>query len=109
DRLLRVLRRLNNAPLRDGMPHEAVCKESGLSEAHLNRMFLAEYGMTLRKCWDQRRLRAAKGHLETSSMPVKEVAYTLGFRSDSHFMMWFKQHTGKRPKEYRQVHRSLIA
>lgn len=106
DRLLRAMRCLNNAPLSDGLPHETLHRETGLSEAHLNRMFLAEYGMTVRKCWEQRRLNAAKSHLETSLTPIKEVAYTLGFRSDSHFMMWFKQHTGKRPKEYRQSHRA---
>lgn len=107
DRVLRAMRCLNMAPLRDGVPHEALRRESGLGEAQLNRMFMAEYGMTVRKCWEQRRLMAAKSHLETSLMPVKEIAYTLGFRSDSHFMMWFKQHTGKRPKEYRQGHREL--
>ncbi|MDF3055931.1 MAG: AraC family transcriptional regulator [Rariglobus sp.] len=107
DRLLRAMRCLNNAPLGEGLPHETLHKESGLSEAHLNRMFLAEYGMTVRKCWERRRLNAAKSQLETSLMPIKEVAYALGFRSDSHFMMWFKQHTGKRPKEYRQIHRTL--
>jgi AraC-like DNA-binding protein len=107
DRTLRALRCLNRAPLREGLPHEALRKESGLGEAHLNRLFLEQYGMTVRKCWEQRRLKAAKTHLETSMMPVKEVAYTLGFRSDSHFMMWFKQHTGKRPKEYRKLHRLI--
>lgn len=107
DRLLKAMRCLNMAPLREGLPHEALRRESGLGAAQLNRMFAAEYGMTVRKCWEQRRLKAAKGHLETSLMPVKEVAYSLGFRSDSHFMMWFKQLTGKRPKEYRQRHRSL--
>ena len=109
DRVLRAMRCLNMAPMREGFPREVLRKESGLGDAHLNRMFLAEYGMTLRKCWERRRLKVAKGHLETSLMPVKEVAYTLGFRSDSHFMMWFKQHTGKRPKEYRKLHRSLDA
>ncbi|CAM3144433.1 helix-turn-helix domain-containing protein [Rariglobus hedericola] len=109
DRVLSAMRCLNMAPLREGLPHEALRKESGLGEAQLNRMFMAEYGMTLRKCWEQRRLKAAKSHLETSLMPVKEVAYTLGFRSDSHFMMWFKQHTAQRPKEYRRIHRTLDA
>lgn len=109
DRLLRVLRCLNRAPLGEGFPREVLKKESGLGEAQLNRMFMAEYGMTVRKCWEQRRLRMARSQLETSVKPIKEVAYTLGFRSDSHFMMWFKQHTGKRPKEYRQSHRTVEA
>lgn len=107
DRLLRALRCVNNAPLAAGLPHETLKRETGLSEAHLNRMFVAEYGMTLRKCWEQRRLNTARSLLETSLTPIKEVAYALGFRSDSHFMMWFKRRTGKRPKEYRRIHRTM--
>lgn len=106
DRLLRATRCLNTAPLSEGIPHEALHRESGLGEAHLNRLFLAEYGMTLRKSWEQRKLAHAKTCLETSRLRVKEIAYSLGFKSDSHFMLWFKQQTGKRPKEYREIHRS---
>lgn len=109
DRALRALRCLNRASLREGLPHEALRQESGLGEAHLNRLFLEQYGMTVRKCWEQRRLKTAKMQLETSVMPIKELAYALGFRSDSHFMMWFKQRTGKRPKEYRKTHRTQDA
>lgn len=105
DRLLRAVRCLNTAPLDSPLPHETLETVSGLSEAHLNRLFVAEYGLTIRKSWDRRRLNFAKTCLETSRMPVKEVAYNLGFRSDSHFMKWFKERTGKRPKEYRQSHR----
>lgn len=109
DRLLRAVRCLNTSPLSEGIPHEALHRESGLGEAHLNRLFLAEYGMTLRKSWEQRRLAQAKSYLETSTTRVKEIAYSLGFKSDSHFMLWFKQNTGMRPKEYRQEHRTITA
>lgn len=105
DRLLRAVRCLNTAPLDSPLPHETLRTVSGLGEAHLNRLFVAEYGLTIRKTWDRRRLNFAKTCLETSRMPVKEIAYNLGFRSDTHFMKWFKEHTGNRPKEYRQNHR----
>lgn len=105
DRLLRAIRVLNTSPLDQPLPHRTLQKASGLSEAHLNRLFVAEYGLTIRKSWDRRRLTHARTCLETTRMPVKEVAYRLGFRSDSHFMRWFKERTGMRPKEYRQNHR----
>lgn len=108
DRLLRAVRCLNTAPLSDPLPHALLTQSSGLSAAHLNRLFVTEYGLTIRKSWDNRRLAFARTCLETSRMPVKEIAYNLGFKSDSHFMMWFKKHTGKRPKEYRQTHRSFV-
>jgi len=102
DRLLRAVRCLNTSPLSSPLPQASLEKSSGLSGTHLNRLFVAEYGLTIRKSWDNRRLNFARSCLETSRMPVKEVAYRLGFKSDSHFMMWFKKHTGKRPKEYRK-------
>jgi len=107
DRLLRAVRCLNEAPLSGGFPITRLCQESGLGDAHLNRLFLAAYGLSIRKSWEQRRLGFARTCLETSRMPIKEVAYRLGFKSDSHFMMWFKLRTGKRPKEYRQSHRQI--
>lgn len=107
DRLLRAVQCLNNSPLNNPLPHQMLEKASGLSEAHLNRLFVKEYGLTIRGSWDRRRLNFAKTCLETSQMPVKEVAYSLGFKSDSHFMKWFKLRTGRRPKHYRQSHRSI--
>jgi len=68
----------------------------------LNQLFFAEFGMTSRKYWDRRRLEFAKQCLETSPMPVKELSYRLGFRSDSHFVVWFRRLTGSRPGEYRK-------
>lgn len=107
DRLLRAMSRINSAPVADGLPLRSLLEETGLGDAQLNRLFLEEYGMTVRKCWEARRVKEARRRLETGLTPVKELAYSLGFRSDSHFTMWFKRHTGKRPGEYRRVHRSL--
>lgn len=109
NRLLPALRHLNFAPLNEGLPLEAILSDTGLGNAHLNRLFLAEQGVTLRKYWDQRRLKEARALLDTSLMPIKEVAYTLGFKADSHFMMWFKQHTGQRPREYRRAHCNITS
>ncbi len=69
NRLLNVQRHLNHAPLHKGLPVEALRRESGLSDAHLNRMFLARHGLTVRKYWERRRLQVARGLLETSLMP----------------------------------------
>ena len=102
DRLLQALRLLNHAPLEQPFPRLAVRKELELSEVHLNRLFLREFGQTTRKYWDRRRLEFAKSCLETSHMPVKEVAYRLGFRSDSHFAVWFRRQTQLRPSEFRE-------
>jgi AraC-like DNA-binding protein len=35
-------------------------------------------------------------------MPIKEIAFRLNFRSDSHFVIWFRRLTASRPGEYRR-------
>jgi len=101
-RVLEVLRYLNDAPLDSPFPLAKLKNELQLGEAHLNRLFLQQFGMTIRRYWEARRLTFAKTCLEGSSMPVKEIAYRLAFRSDSHFVIWFRRLTGDRPSDYRR-------
>ena len=35
-------------------------------------------------------------------MPMKEISFRLNFRSDSHFVIWFRRLTGSRPGDYRR-------
>lgn len=103
DRPLRMARCLNEAPLDHGFPREWLLEETGLSEVHVNRIFLREFGVTPRKYWEKRRFEFSKMCLKTSTIPVKEVGYQLGFRSASHFVGWFQKHAGASPKTYRQL------
>ena len=101
DRPLRMARCLNEAPLDRGFPREWLREETGLSEVHVSRIFLREFGMTPRRYWEKRRFEFAKICLKTGTAPVKEVGYQLGFRSPSHFVDWFQKHAGASPKTYR--------
>lgn len=101
-RVLDMLRCLNDAPLDSPFPLAKLEEELQLGEAHLNRLFLQQFGMTTRKYWEARRLTFAKTCLEGTSMPIKEIAYRLAFRSDSHFVVWFRRLTGDRPGAYRK-------
>jgi len=103
DRPLRAARCLNEAPLDGGFPRSWLREETGLSDIHVNRIFVREFGMTTRKYWEKRRFEFAKMCLKTSIMPVKEVGYQLGFHSDSHFVGWFEKHAGVSPKTYRHL------
>ncbi|GAB3641380.1 helix-turn-helix domain-containing protein [Spirosoma arcticum] len=44
----------------------------------------------------------AKAMLQNSSLPVKEIAYRLGFGEPTHFSNYFKKHTGVSPVLYRK-------
>ncbi|MEZ0296583.1 MAG: helix-turn-helix transcriptional regulator [Candidatus Methylacidiphilales bacterium] len=101
DRLNSAVRCLNDIQLDRPFPREQLLKETGLSAVHLDRLFVREFGSTTRKYWEKRRLENAKMCLSHSSMPIKEIAYCLGFRYDSHFVGWFKRHCGVSPATYR--------
>lgn len=102
DRPFQAARYLNQAALDGGFPSEALQRESGLGLMRLNQLFISQFGLTTRKYWDRRRLEFAKQCLETSRMPMKEIACRLGFRSDSHFVIWFRRLAGERPGDYRK-------
>lgn len=102
DRPFQAARYLNQAALDGGFPAAELQRESGLGLMRLNQLFLSQFGLTTRKYWDRRRLDFARQCLETSRMPMKEIACRLGFRSDSHFVIWFRRLAGVRPGEYRK-------
>jgi AraC-like DNA-binding protein len=101
-RPFKAARCLDQAPISGGFPATRLQRETGLGLMRLNQLFFAEFGMTSRKYWDARRMEFARQCLETSQMSVKELSYHLGFRSDSHFVVWFRRHLGTRPGEYRK-------
>lgn len=101
DRTLKAVRCLNEAPLDRSFPRSRLQTETGLSVVHLNRIFLRAYGLTPRKYWERRQLDFTRLCLETSNIPVKEIAYRTGFRSVSHFVVWFRRLAGHSPSQYR--------
>jgi AraC-like DNA-binding protein len=101
-RPFQAARCLNQAPLDRAFPADWLQRETGLGLMRLNQLFFREFGLTTRKYWDRRRLDFARQCLETSLMPMKEISYRLNFRSDSHFVIWFRRLAGSRPGEYRR-------
>jgi AraC-like DNA-binding protein len=100
---------LNEARLDQPFPAEWLQRETGLGLLRLNQLFFKEFGLTTRKYWDRRRLDFAKQCLETSEMPLKEISYRIGFRSSSHFVIWFRRVVKLRPGEWRKNYRTRHA
>ena len=101
ERVHLAARALNAAPLDAGFPRTATARAAGVSTVQLSRLFRKQFQLTPLQYWERRRLQFAQLYLETSTQPVKELAARLGFRSDSHFTVWFKRHTGASPARYR--------
>lgn len=101
ERLTRVVRRLNETPLADGFPKALLRAEAKLSPGHLDLKFEQAYGLSPWRYWERRRLEHAKRRLAQMEIPVKQVAYELGFKSDAHFVAWFRRLAGDAPGRFR--------
>lgn len=102
-RVREVLRRLDKRKLSEPFREKEVAEEAGLSAGHLDRLFGRDLGVTPRAYLQKRRLRAALEALADRTVPVKQVAFELGFGSASHFCHWVKKATGKSPRAHRMA------
>ncbi|WP_070962989.1 helix-turn-helix domain-containing protein [Vibrio sonorensis] len=80
---------------------EALAKEVGMSHTRLNRVFKAEFGMTVFEWLRRQRLERAKHYLSNQAQSVTDIALNCGFSSTSHFTQSFKTHFGQTPSEFR--------
>ncbi|MEM8759156.1 MAG: helix-turn-helix domain-containing protein [Pseudomonadota bacterium] len=75
---------------------------AALSQFHLMRQFRAETGRTLGQYLFERRVARARALLETSDLPLAEIAAACGFSSQGHFSARFRHATGLAPADYRR-------
>jgi AraC-like DNA-binding protein len=100
-RIARLLQLLAIQPLDCSLPVEHLEKELGLSWRRLEQLFKAAAHMTPSQYFEQRRIWAAYKQLSTTSAPVKEVAYGLGFKQPTNFSRWFMESSGMSPSQFR--------
>lgn len=73
----------------------------GFSERHFAKMFRAQTGMTLSQYIKSVRVANAKFLLGETKLPLKEIAYRLGYSSAANFSTAFTSATGMTPGQYR--------
>jgi AraC-like DNA-binding protein len=101
-RVVEARRRLDLHPLSRAFDERELAVSLSLSQRQLDRLFVAEFGLTPRAAFDHRRIEHAQHRLRTSARAIKEIAYELGFSQPSHFAKWFRRQTGQYPSDYRQ-------
>lgn len=74
----------------------------GISEGYLQRLYRKETGSSVMDGILRLRIEKAKLLLETSSLPVIDVAVNVGFNSRQHFSAMFTQLAGCSPASYRK-------
>lgn len=74
----------------------------GVSAAYLQRLFKKQTGKTLVEKINALRIEKAKLLLETSRLPVTDIAFSVGFNNRQHFTYIFYKLTGSSPAVYRK-------
>lgn len=73
-----------------------------MSPFYFARSFKQSMGIPPYQYLTQCRIDRAKLLLSNPSLPIFEVAHSVGFRSQSHFTRVFREYTGTTPRQYRQ-------
>lgn len=99
--LLRRVIEYIDAHLDQDLGLRSLAEVAGLSEDHFARTFRESTGMPPYRYLLQRRLTRARELLETSDMPIAEIAQTLGFADQSHLTNLLRRDTGMTPGKLR--------
>jgi AraC-like DNA-binding protein/mannose-6-phosphate isomerase-like protein (cupin superfamily) len=74
-----------------------------ISEKQLNRLFLADMGMSVAAYVRCQRIRRIEELLSCSKMTLGEISARMGFPNEHSFNVFFKKHNGMPPGEYRKM------
>jgi AraC-like DNA-binding protein len=97
-----VSRSVRNLLLRGQISKEDVAKWLGMQQRTISRRLEAE-GVTFRQILDSVRFAAAKDLLEGSSIPVEQIAASLGYADSESFYRAFKKWCGMTPGVWRKT------
>ncbi len=86
---------------------EAVAAHVHVSTSHLNRLFKAELGLTVKSYIQNSRVDLAKSLLQNSDIPIAEVGFLSGFFPPSHFTRAFSQAAACSPRQFRHANRTV--
>ncbi|MEW6736608.1 MAG: AraC family transcriptional regulator [Acidobacteriota bacterium] len=84
---------------------DQIAKSVDIHPVHLARIFRANYGCTVGEYLRHLRIDAAVRELASSNTPIIDIAFSVGFSSQSHFSTTFKRLIGMTPVEYRTIFR----
>ena len=79
-----------------------LARRVGLSQRRLNEAFRELYGDTVFRCLTRWRLEHAQVLLLKEELPLKEIAYRLGYSHLNNFILAFARHFGSPPATFRR-------
>ncbi len=97
-----------NEHYRSSITLEELADKLSLSPNYFGQLFKAEVGTTFHKYLNTLRLKFACNLLASSSLSVKEIAFSSGYNSLEYFMYIFKKHLDMTPLQYRTAQKNSL-
>ena len=101
ERMKKVLAYIH-AHIADSIDVETLAGVACVTKPYLIRLFKREFGSSPVQYINLKKAERAQLLLFTTDLPVKEVAWSLGFSDHSYFIRLFRKQTGITPQEYRR-------
>lgn len=98
--LVRGAARSINGNLYQKITVQQLAQELHVSSSHLSHQFKRETGITLTDYIAQQKIGEAIRLMQTTDLPLAQIAYQLSFSSQSYFHTTFKRITGINPGKY---------
>lgn len=102
-RRLRLVKEFIEANLDQPLSLAAIAGSVGSSPSHFKVLFRRAVGMPLHQYVIIRRVERARELLQSSQMPIAEVALEVGFAHQSHLARWTRRLLGVSPKELADI------
>lgn len=80
-----------------------IAEELNMSYSNFRKIFKEYTGFAPAQYIQEMKLSKAKELLTNSSMPIKEIAYLMGFENHEYFFTAFKKKNGVTPADYRHL------
>ena len=84
------------------LDQQMICNELGVSRALLYNKMRAITGAGAKEYITKIRIEKAKSLMETTTLPIVDIAEMTGFTSQSYFSTAFKNQTGMSPSQYKR-------
>lgn len=94
--------------LREDISREDLASHVFVNPAYLSRLFKKETGESLTDYILRERMKQAKELIVGSTMPVSDIALSLGYSNFSYFSKMFKKVYGMNPQHYRRASRQSV-
>lgn len=89
--------------LAENITREMLAEHVYLNSAYLSRLFKKEKGMSITDYLLQERMRIARDLIESSTLPISDIAQSVGFSNFSYFAKMFKKVHNVNPQQLRKL------